>query len=159
MNTNKNTAILKKISSMAALEVVIMTTSNAAHDENFIKMTTFPFQWRQSTLIPLQWNLTVKRNLAKRLINISVNNLDEDASYCKSTSCKIFASMRYFGGYQIHHSCLISSTDIGNEMIWLGSTRILCVALIGKLYTKSILANTGKGNRLLLTETAPHNGT
>ena len=36
--------ILKKFSSLAALEVVILTTSNAANDENFIKMTTFPFQ-------------------------------------------------------------------------------------------------------------------
>ena len=31
-------------SSLAALEVVRMTTSSAANDENFIKMMTFPFQ-------------------------------------------------------------------------------------------------------------------
>ena len=34
-----------KISSQAALEVVILTTSSAAGNENFIKMKTFPFQW------------------------------------------------------------------------------------------------------------------
>ena len=35
---------LIKGSSLAALEVVKMTTSNAASDENFVKMTTFLFQ-------------------------------------------------------------------------------------------------------------------
>ena len=38
-----------KFSSLAALEVVKMTTSSAASDENFIKMTTFSFQWRSPT--------------------------------------------------------------------------------------------------------------
>ena len=33
-----------KFSSLAALEVVILTTSSAANDENFIQITTFPFQ-------------------------------------------------------------------------------------------------------------------
>ena len=33
-----------KFSSLAALEVVILTTFSAASDENFIKMKTFPFQ-------------------------------------------------------------------------------------------------------------------
>ena len=33
-----------KLSSLAALEVVKMTTSSAASDENFVKMTTFSFQ-------------------------------------------------------------------------------------------------------------------
>ena len=31
---------------MVALDVVKMTTSGATNDENFIKMTTFPFKWR-----------------------------------------------------------------------------------------------------------------
>ena len=34
-----------KFSSLAALEVVILTTSSAANDENFVKMTIFSFQW------------------------------------------------------------------------------------------------------------------
>ena len=38
-----------KCLSLAALEVVKMTTSSAASDENFVKMTTFLFQW------PLLW--------------------------------------------------------------------------------------------------------
>ena len=42
---NKNVVILTKFSSLAALEVVILTTSSAASDEHFIKMKTFPFQW------------------------------------------------------------------------------------------------------------------
>ena len=42
---NENVIILMKFSSLAALEVVILTTFSAASDENFIKMTTFPFQW------------------------------------------------------------------------------------------------------------------
>ena len=37
--------ILTKFSSLAALEVVILTTSSAASDGNFIKMKTFPFPW------------------------------------------------------------------------------------------------------------------
>ena len=41
---NRN-VILTKFSSLAALEVVILTTSSAVSDENFIKMMTFPFQW------------------------------------------------------------------------------------------------------------------
>ena len=36
--------ILTKFSSLAALEVVILTTSSAASDEHFIKMNTFLFQ-------------------------------------------------------------------------------------------------------------------
>ena len=40
-----------KFSSLAALEVVILTTSNAASDENFVKMTTFSFQWEDSGLV------------------------------------------------------------------------------------------------------------
>ena len=39
---NGNVIILTKFSSLAALEVVRMTTSSATSDENFIKMTTFP---------------------------------------------------------------------------------------------------------------------
>ena len=38
-----NVIILMEFSSLAALEVVILTTSSAANDENLIKMTTFPF--------------------------------------------------------------------------------------------------------------------
>ena len=42
---NANVIILMKLSSLAALEVVKMTTSSAASDENFIKIITFSFQW------------------------------------------------------------------------------------------------------------------
>ena len=42
---NGNVIILTKFSSLAALKVVKMTTSSAASDENFVKMTTFSFQW------------------------------------------------------------------------------------------------------------------
>ena len=42
---NGNVFILMKFSSLAALKVVKMTTSSAASDENFVKMTTFSFQW------------------------------------------------------------------------------------------------------------------
>ena len=41
---NGKVFILMKCSSLAALEVVKMTTSSAASDENFVKMTTFLFQ-------------------------------------------------------------------------------------------------------------------
>ena len=43
---NGDIVILMKFSSPAALEVVKMTTSSAAGDENIVKMTTFSFQWR-----------------------------------------------------------------------------------------------------------------
>ena len=42
---NGNVVILMKFSSLAALEVVILTTSGAASDDNFVNMTTFPIQW------------------------------------------------------------------------------------------------------------------
>ena len=44
LHWNRNVIILTKFSSMAALDVVILTTSSAANDENFIKMTIFSFQ-------------------------------------------------------------------------------------------------------------------
>ena len=44
LHWNENVVILTKFSSLAALEVVILTTFSAASDENFIKMKTFPFQ-------------------------------------------------------------------------------------------------------------------
>ena len=50
---NKNVVILTKFSSLAALEVVILTTSSAASDEHFIKMKTFPFQCK--CVIRPQW--------------------------------------------------------------------------------------------------------
>ena len=45
LQRNKHVIILTKFSSLAALEVVILTTSSAASDENFIKMKTLPFQF------------------------------------------------------------------------------------------------------------------
>ena len=42
---NENVVILTKFSSLVAVEVVILTTSSAASDESFVKMTTFSFQW------------------------------------------------------------------------------------------------------------------
>ena len=46
---NENVVVLMKSSSLAALKVVKMTTFSAASDENFIKMTTFPFQCIETT--------------------------------------------------------------------------------------------------------------
>ena len=51
---NVNVVILMKISSAAALEVVKMTTSSAASDENFIKMMTFPFQCILQTIFGVE---------------------------------------------------------------------------------------------------------
>ena len=53
---NANVIILMKFLSLTALEVVKkkMTTSSAASDEIFVKMTTYPFQWgcmAQDTLV------------------------------------------------------------------------------------------------------------
>ena len=45
LHWNGNVFILMKFSSLAALKVVKMTTSSAASDEHFVKMTTFSFQW------------------------------------------------------------------------------------------------------------------
>ena len=42
---NGNVFMLMKFSWLATLEVVKITNSSAAGDENFIKMTTFSFQW------------------------------------------------------------------------------------------------------------------
>ena len=40
-----NVVILTKFSSLAAPEAVILITSGATSDENFVKMTIFPLQW------------------------------------------------------------------------------------------------------------------
>ena len=45
LHGNGNVVILRKFSSLAALEVVILTTSGAASDDNCVKMTTFPVQY------------------------------------------------------------------------------------------------------------------
>ena len=50
---NGSVIILMKFSSLAALEVVKMTTSSAASDENFIKMT-FSFHFSVSRHLHLQ---------------------------------------------------------------------------------------------------------
>ena len=52
---NENVVILMKFSSLAALEVVILTTFSAASDENFIKMKTFPFQWQVAQWFVCVW--------------------------------------------------------------------------------------------------------
>ena len=44
LHWNENDVILIKFSSLAALEVVILTTPNAASDEKFRQMASFPFQ-------------------------------------------------------------------------------------------------------------------
>ena len=49
---NRNVVILTKFSSLAAPEVVILTTSGAASDENLVKMI-FPFQGISQPLIQL----------------------------------------------------------------------------------------------------------
>ena len=56
---NENVVILTKFSSLAALEVVILTTSSAASDENFIKMKTFPFQC-------ITWTVSLREALDTR---------------------------------------------------------------------------------------------
>ena len=52
---NGNVVLLMKLSSLAALEVVILTTSGAASDENFIKMTTFSSQCYSSLVYVIVW--------------------------------------------------------------------------------------------------------
>ena len=47
LHWNENIVISMKFSSLAALEVVILTTSTAASDVNFIKMETFTVQCYQ----------------------------------------------------------------------------------------------------------------
>ena len=62
LHWNKTLFILTKLSSLAVQEVVKMTTSSAAGDENFIRMTTFSFQCRYQqflgerlSLSPIIW--------------------------------------------------------------------------------------------------------
>ena len=50
---NGNFFISMKYSSLAALEVVILTT--AAKDENWIKMTTFSFHWIEGGVGDVGW--------------------------------------------------------------------------------------------------------
>ena len=64
LNWNENVIILMKFSSLTALEVVILTTSSAVSDENFIKMLTSPLQcicpmWNRG------WVGLVKSHMAK----------------------------------------------------------------------------------------------
>ena len=47
---NFNIIILMKCSSRAALEVVILTTSSAASDVDFVKMMEFMFHWMPSSV-------------------------------------------------------------------------------------------------------------
>ena len=52
---NENVVILTKFSSLAALEIVILTTSSATCHENFIKMTTFSFHCSDMQIILKGW--------------------------------------------------------------------------------------------------------
>ena len=56
-----------KFSSLAALKVVKMTTSSAASDENFVKMTTFPFQCCSGLV-----QVIVRRLLTTRQLHMSM---------------------------------------------------------------------------------------
>ena len=64
---NGNVFILMKFSSLAALKVVKMTTSSAASDENFVKMTTFSFQW---SLMKVSLQTSIRRDDHIRIIPI-----------------------------------------------------------------------------------------
>ena len=55
---NEN-VILTKFSSLAVLEVVILTTSSAANDENFIRMKTFSFWCTHNILLILKHTNTL----------------------------------------------------------------------------------------------------
>ena len=75
---NGNAFIFMKFSSLAALEVVKMTTSNAANDENFIKMMTFSFQRTSLALGQSQdWSSASEATLkyiGKSLVHIVLNH-------------------------------------------------------------------------------------
>ena len=53
---NRNGFILMIFLSLAALEVVILTTSSAASDENFVKMT-FSYQWPTSPPVTIKQSI------------------------------------------------------------------------------------------------------
>ena len=67
---NENVVILTKFLSLASLEVVILTTSSAANDENFIKMKTFPFQWMQRYPWPYYMGCTLSSQLHSRMSHL-----------------------------------------------------------------------------------------
>ena len=84
LNWNKSAVILTKFSSLAALEVVILTTSSAASDEIFIKMKTFLFQWYNiSQDIVTGWE-TSARPLANASENLAgpVENRPGRVEFC-----------------------------------------------------------------------------
>ena len=67
-----NRNILLKFSSLAALEVVILTTSSAGSDENFIKVT-FLFQWSWNSMLLMNPSLVMQGREhcgQRRIINI-----------------------------------------------------------------------------------------
>ena len=69
-----------KFSSLAAPKVVKMTTFSAASDENFVKMTTFPFQCTQTLTVALlfflekdEWFCGAPPNNEMAMIHIKMN--------------------------------------------------------------------------------------
>ena len=56
-----------KFSSLAALKVVILTTFSAASDENFIKTTTFSFQWFS---VPFLFDLILRWKKRMLILNL-----------------------------------------------------------------------------------------
>ena len=86
---NKNVVILTKFSSLATLEVVILTTSSAASDEHFIKMKTFPFQWYSySDLTWTSWRLKAPVLLLFAQQLIQVNNQENIKTFVLSPHYK-----------------------------------------------------------------------
>ena len=67
----KNVVILMKFSLLAALEVVILTTSSASSDENVMKMMTYLIQWYQFFSLNV---LFIHNQRSKHLFSISASD-------------------------------------------------------------------------------------
>ena len=100
-----------KCSSLAALEVVKMTTSSAASDENFVKMTTFLFQWFCAKL--LEWYLckshmlfaTISTHLhLDKMAAILADNIFKCIFLNEKLCILIQISLKYIPGHPINNS-------------------------------------------------------
>ena len=77
---NGNVVTLMKFSSLAALEVAILTTFSAASDENFIKMMTFPVQCYNVTSSIFYCHVSTCCRCAKWVQNMRRDDLQRKTS-------------------------------------------------------------------------------
>ena len=115
-----------KFSSLAALEVVKMTTSSGASDENFVKMMTFSFQCTAETPQTQPVKISLKKIKNKKVNPVLNNKPITSMGQCKKDVTPLLTHWSYvFRGCHEIWDALVFRTS--NMALTLVQTRYLLV--------------------------------